>query len=204
MNSLELAVIHDAKNNLGEVIFRLEARGDCFVEIETLVRTSNSLTNLILWHRQQDGEMRVNVDSASPADLLNEMVVEFRQFFPNLTIECDVNDAPIFWFYDETYVRLALVNALHNACRFAKNRVQLSVAEISGQLMFRVCDDGEGYSDAMLERHQKQQLEHVSQKGTGMGLALASAIAAMHANKEVHGAVVLRNDHGAVFELRLP
>ncbi len=204
MNPLELGVIHDAKNNLGEVIFRLEARGDCFVEIESLVRTSNSLTNLLLWYRQQDGAMRVNVDSASPADLINELAVEFRAFFPNISIESDISRAPIFWFYDETYIRLALVNALHNACRYAKNIVRLTVGEIKGQLVFSICDDGDGYSEAMLERHQLQQLERVSQKGTGIGLALASAIAAMHTNKDMHGAVHLRNNHGAVFEMVLP
>lgn len=204
MNELELAVIHDAKNNLGEVVFRLEARGDCFAEIESLIRASNSLTNLLLWHRQQDGAMTINIDSASPADLLNALAEEFRQFFPNLSIECNTSNAPIFWFYDETYIRLALVNALHNACHFAKVKVQLSARQVDGKLVLTIQDDGAGYNDVMLERHDQQQLAEVSRRGTGIGLALASSIANMHTNKGAHGQVVLRNDHGAVFELELP
>ncbi|OIR17675.1 sensor protein PhoQ [mine drainage metagenome] len=204
MNELELAVIHDAKNNLGEVVLRLEARGDCFAEVESLIRASNSLTNLLLWHRQQAGAMRINVDSASPADLLNELVEEFSQFFPKLSIVSNTDNAPIFWFYDETYIRLALVNALHNACRFAKAKVQLSARQVDGRLVLTVQDDGAGYNAKLLEQQGQQQLAEVSRRGTGIGLALALSIASMHTNKGAHGKVMLRNDHGAVFELELP
>ncbi len=208
MNELELAVIHDAKNSLGEVVFRLEARGGCAAEIVSLIHASNSLTNLLIWHRQQDGAMRISIDSASPTDLLHELVTEFRQFFPNITIESNISQAPMFWFYDEAYIRLALVNALHNACHHAKAMVQLSVRQVDSKLVFTVQDDGAGYDDVMLERFSQKQLGEVSRRGTGIGLALASSIANMHINKGVKGQVMLSNAggnaHGAVFELALP
>ena len=204
MNDLELAVVHDAKNKLGEVVFRLEARGDCFSEIESIIHASNSLTNLILWHRQQDGALRINIDSASPADLLEEIATEFRRFFPNITIEFDTSKAPIFWFYDETYIRLALVNVLHNACRFANKIVRLSASVVNGKLILVIRDDGAGYNDVTLERHQQQKSAEISLHGTGVGLLLAASIARMHASNGFFGQVMLRNDHGAVFEMVLP
>jgi len=203
-----LAVIHDAKNSLGEVVFRLEAHGGCDVEIVSLSNASNSLTNLLVWHRQQDGDMRISIDSASPTDLLNELATEFRQFFPKITIECNTRYAPIFWFYDEAYIRLALVNALHNACHYAKAKVQLSTEEVDGKLLFTVKDDGAGYDEAMLERFNQKQLGEISRRGTGIGLALAASIASLHVNKGISGQVMLRNGsantHGAIFELSLP
>lgn len=206
MNDLELAVVHDAKNKLCEVVFRLESRGDCFAEIESIIHASNSLTNLILWHRQQNGAMHINVDSASPSDLLNEVAAEFRQFFPSLIIDCETSKAPIFWFYDEACIRLALVNALHNACHFAKAKVQLStsVCDVDNKLVFTVRDDGMGYDDAMLERYCQHKLAEVSLRGTGVGLLLASSIAEMHERKGLHGQVAIYNDNGAVFEMALP
>jgi len=204
MNELILAVIHDAKNSLGELVFRLEARGGLAAEIESLLHTSNRLTNVLLWHRQQEGTMSIRIDSASPADLLEEMTIEFGQLFPKLTIESDAGNAPAFWFYDETYIRLALVNALHNACHFAKEKVQLLAAELDGKLVLVVRDDGAGFSNDMLARHGQHQLADVSRRGTGLGLVLASAIANLHTSKGEHGQVVLGNDQGAVFELHLP
>lgn len=204
MNDLELAVIHDVKNKLGEVVFRLEARGDCFDEIESLIHSSNSLTNLILWHRQQGGSMHVNVDSASPSDLLDEITIEFRRFFPKLVITCDLSHAPVFWFYDANYIRLALVNALHNACRFAKSRVWVRVLESAGKLVVTIKDDGAGYGEQLLQRFAGGEFAEPSSGGTGVGLLLASSIADMHVSKGVHGQVVLKNDSGAVFEMTLP
>ena len=202
MNPLALAVIHDAKNSLAEVILRLEARGDCQLEITSMLRAANSLTNLLLWHRQQAGDMRISINSASPTDLLNELVAEARPYFAHLQIDCDTSLAPVYWFYDAAYLQLALANALHNACRFAKTKVSITVAQVEKQLVFTVRDDGDGYSDAMLA--QQPQLAAVTQHGTGLGLALASAIAHMHSNQGVHGSVRLYNAGGAVFELTLP
>ena len=204
MNDLELAVVHDAKNKLGEVVFRLEARGDCFAEIESIIHASNSLTNLILWHRQQNGAMHINIDSVSPADLLNEIVAEFKQLFPGLVIACETSGAPIFWFYDEAYIRLALVNAVHNACRFAESKVQLSACGTDGKLVLTVRDDGAGYDGAMLVRYNQHRSAGVSSSGTGVGLALASSIAGMHERNGVLGQVTLHNDNGAIFEMTLP
>jgi K+-sensing histidine kinase KdpD len=204
MNALDIAVIHDAKNSLSNLLFRLEKHGHLEKEIEIILRTSSRLTNLLLWHKQQEGGMHINVDSVSPLDLIGELVSEFSYTFPNIKIKLDTQAAPVFWFYDDNYVRLALTNALDNACSFAKEEVVITVSVVDNMLLFSIEDDGNGYSEHLLEAFSNQCEIETSQRGTGLGLKLANVIAEMHHNKGRSGQVILQNKQGALFEMRLP
>jgi signal transduction histidine kinase len=44
----------------------------------------------------------------------------------------------------------------------------------------------------------------LSREGVGIGLYLAHKVAALHTNHGLVGSIALRNEHGAVFCLRLP
>ncbi len=204
MNELDLAVIHDAKNNLGGLALRLEKLGNFSSEIEMLMHTSNRLTNLLLWHKHQEQGMRINIEANSPSDLISEISNEYCPLFPHIKIESNTEKAPMIWFYDELYIRLALENAMHNACQFAKNKVQISVEESNGFLVFKLCDDGPGFSKSIIENHSANKFSDLSRRGTGLGLVLSSSIASMHINKEKNGNVSLHNSHGAVFEMFIP
>jgi K+-sensing histidine kinase KdpD len=204
MNALDLAVIHDAKNGLGSLLLNLEKRGHFEDEMQLILRISTRLTHLLLWHKEQEGDMHLNVDSASPSDLLKELGAEYQQIFPHLTISVDVSKAPIFWFYDIIYTRLALENAVHNACNFARTRVDLSASMSTNKLMFSVSDDGDGFTQDVLAHLAKQKYTVASDRGTGLGMVLSSAIAQQHVNKGEHGYIQLYNDEGAVFEMLLP
>jgi K+-sensing histidine kinase KdpD len=204
MNALDIAVIHDAKNCLSNLLFRLEKHGHLEKEIEILLRTSSRLTNLLLWHKQQEGGMHIHIDSASPLDLMSELVGEFSYTFPHIKIKLDARKAPVFWFYDDNYIRLALTNALDNACNFAKNEVAITVLVAENMLQFSIEDDGDGYSEYLLEAFENQSEIETSQRGTGLGLMLARVIAEMHHNKGHSGQVKLKNKPGAIFEMRLP
>lgn len=204
MNPLDLAVIHDAKNNIGNVIFKLEAHGSCDAEIEELLHTANRLTNLLLWHQQQEGQLHVRVESYSPTDLVCELEEQFSAFFPTIEILTDIALAPTFWFYDETMVRLALINALHNAYHYTESTVTLGAKEVNGTLVFYVADNGKGYSQEVISQHAKHEFAEITRRGTGLGLVLASQISDMHSNHDRHGKVMLRNENGGVFEMHLP
>lgn len=204
MNPLDLAVIHDAKNNIGNIIFKLEAHGGCDAEIEGLLHTANRLTNLLLWHQQQEGQLHVRVESYSPVDLVSELEEQFSAFFPNIELLTDISQAPTFWFYDETMVRLALVNALHNAYYYTESTVTLGAKEHHGTLIFYVADNGKGYTKEVIAQHAIHAFAEITRRGTGLGLVLASQIADMHVNHDTHGKVVLKNENGGVFEMHLP
>lgn len=209
MHALDLAVIHDAKNILSEITLRLEQKPGFDTEVELLLHAGNRLTNLILWHKQQDQAMHLNVDADSPADLLTELGNEFGGLFPHKQINCNSEDVPSFWFYDRIYLRLALANALHNACHYAKRQIQLMAAVRDQHLVFSVRDDGDGFPPQVIQNLAEQQLAETSRRGTGLGLVLASRIAELHSSKsadgkERHGKVVLKNAPGGIFELWLP
>lgn len=204
MDDLYAAVIHDIKNQLAELALRLERRGDCAQETAILFAASQRLSGLLLAQRQQAGLLQIHVDSDSPTDLLQEVAAEHRTLFPNVTIEVDYSAAPPFWFYDKAMLRLALDNALHNACRHARNGVRLEARKVEDMLEIKVTDDGQGFPDSMLAVDSGASPTFASRQGTGLGLYLASKIAQLHKNKGKAGSVELANDEGAVFLIRLP
>lgn len=202
MDELGAAVIRDVKNRLAELALLLGRRGDCGKETGIVLGAARQLTSLLIAHREQAGSLAVNIDSATPAELLGELAEEYRVLFPALNIEFGGQAAPAFWFYDEALVRLALANAVHNACRHAHSGVRLEAFEDQGRLVFEVADDGPGFPPETRE-HPDGELPH-SQSGTGLGLYLAQRIAALHVLKGRAGEVELVNRDGACFRLILP
>jgi len=203
MEDISAAVIHDVKNLLGELALRLEARGDSAQEMGIALNASQRLTELLLILRQEAGMLRANIDSASPADLLQELVDEYHMLFPALDIRSELADAPPFWFYDAALIRLALANAVHNACRHASSTVSLTASKQGQQLVFEVTDDGPGFPAGMLDATDTSPAP-ASRHGTGLGLYLAKKIAELHTLNDRRGNVVLANAVGGVFRLELP
>lgn len=202
MDDLGAAVIHDVKNRLAELALLLGRREDCGRETGIVLGAARQLTGLLIAHRQEAGKLAANIDSASPAELLHELVDEYRVLFPALELKVDDSRVPSFWFYDEALVRLALANAMHNACRYAAGAVGVSASQEDGRLVFEIADDGPGYSESILG-DACREAPH-SRGGTGLGLYLARGIAALHTLEGRAGEVSLTNRAGACFRLILP
>ena len=203
MNDLYAAVIHDVKNQLAELSLRLGERGDAQKEMEIALNASCRLSELLLVHRQENETLAVNPDSLNPADFLAILAAEYRELFPQLLIEVKDNAAPSIAFFDDSLVRMALSNAIHNACRIARSKVRLAAYERDKMLVLEVADDGPGYPDGLLAEQGEGPLP-VSGRGTGLGLYLARKIAELHHLENRHGYVELSNSNGAVFRMILP
>lgn len=203
MDVLVSAVVHDVKNQLSELALRLERRGNCGQETSLVLQACDRLTELLLALRQQAGQLQANIDSANPVDLLNELASEYRVMFPDLDIVEDIGNAPPFAFYDASLVRLALSNALHNACRHARSSVKISICSETGFLVFEVRDDGAGFSQDVLQQALSVPLT-VGGTSTGLGLWLAGRIAELHRLEDRCGSVRIENADGACFRLKLP
>jgi K+-sensing histidine kinase KdpD len=203
MDDLAAAVIHDVKNQLAELALRLERRGDTVQETGIAFDAARRLTDLLLASRQQSGQLQANIDSTSPSDLLQELSAEYQGLFPNLGFTVDTSNAPAFAFYDVALIRLALSNAVHNACRFAKDNVTLSASTKDGFLVFEIADDGAGFPQEMLGAAPVAPT-FASARGTGLGIYLAGKIAELHAMEGRRGSVSLSNEDGARFRLSLP
>lgn len=202
MNDLYTAVMHDVKNQLAELALRLRERGDARVEMEIAMNASRRLTKVLLLGREES--LWVNADTVNPADFLEVLAGEYSELFTAIAIKIDVERAPAWVFFDESLIRLALGNALHNACRHAKSRVLLSAFKQDNMLILEVADDGIGFLQSVLNL-AGQLPAAVSGSGTGLGLYLANKIARLHQLNDQHGYIELSNDEtGGRFRIALP
>lgn len=107
-----------------------------------------------------------------------------------------MDTAPAFWYFDHRLVRLALDAAIHNAVRFASSEVILGVTQADGGLVWTVHDDGPG-----LDADDPGQTN-----ATGLGTALAEAVAAAHTSRGRSGHIHLGHSpgQGTTFTMVLP
>lgn len=202
MNFADLAAftIHDVKNRLAVLGCRAELRGDS----ETLREAHEAaatLTRLLTLYKAENGGLGVDIEARVPADLVGELAAEIGKQ-GKIPVAVDLDATPTLAFYDESLVRMVLLNALYNALRHARGRITLGAAETGEWIEFAVRDDGPGYPPEMLGRNAA--MAPISREGTGLGLHLAGKIAALHRNGDAEGYVELANEAGAVFYLRLP
>ena len=197
------AVVHEVKNQLAELALRLGQRPDAKTEMLIAMNAAHSLSELLLLHRQSLQLLEVNSDQVNAADFLAILAAEHRELFPEIRIEIDTSRAPCFAFFDDALVRIALANALHNACRFACSKVKLSVYERDTFLVFEISDDGAGFPLRVLQGKACAPAA-VSTAGTGLGLYLAAKIAQLHRLEGRSGYIALCNEKGAVFRMMLP
>lgn len=208
MNDLDAAIMHDVKNQLAELALRLRKRGDARAEMEIAMNSSRRLSEMLLLSRENSDQLWVNADSVSPADFLEILAAEYAELFSDVIFHVDIERAPACAFFDDALVRMALGNALHNACRCARSRVQLAAFEQDGMLVLEVCDDGPGFPEDVLRSGGKLPAA-VSGAGTGLGLYLAHKIAELHQLNGQHGHIELSNGgsgqtNGGRFRMVLP
>jgi len=203
MDDIYSAVVHDVKNQLAELALRLGKRSDAQLEMGIAMNASRRLSEMLLAHREASDQLQVNTNTVNPADFLEILASEYRELFPAITIRVDTERAPVCAFFDDALVRLALGNALHNACRFTRSCIQLAAYEQDSMLVLEVSDDGSGFPENVLASGGKSPAA-ASGSGTGLGLYLACKIAGLHQLQGRHGSVELSNSPGGRFRMMLP
>ncbi len=202
--------VHEVKNMMGELSLNLEDYHSRHHDAEVARmralsrKLQDRLVQILILQNEGGGNFRVNADAIHPEELLEEVAEDARLMLPEgMALESDsrVSDVP-FWFIDRYLVSQVLMNALHNAFKFANSRVVLGCGEEAGGLLFTVRDDGAGYPDLPGFRPDALPQEMKggeSRKGTGLGLRFNEHIAAAHGGK-----ISRSNDAGACFSLWLP
>jgi signal transduction histidine kinase len=194
-------VVHDLKNELGALEAALlqlslhpvagaaaAAHRQCQLLRQRLV--------MYLTAYGAEGELRAFCEDESPADLLAAMAARHAPAGGTVCVGVDAGGhPPPFAYFDRRLVTMALDAALHNALRFARQRITLGVRQHSGHLVFSVEDDGPGLSAAPA----------AELRGTGLGTTLCRAVARAHGTQRADGGVFLENSRegGARFELWL-
>lgn len=202
---LSSAILHEVKNHLAELQLRLSRRDDTSAEQALIASCTQRLSDLLLVQRDDAGHLNANISADSPADLLKDLALGYGELFPSLKISIHTDDAPTTAFYDAFLVRLALSNALHNACRHARKQVRLTARSTDGNIIFEISDDGGGFPPALLKLGITAP-SRPSSSGTGLGLYLAGRIATLHHLDSRTGRVELSNNDagGGTFLLILP
>ena len=195
-------VVHDLKNELGALEAGLEqlalrpeagaaslAHRQCHALRQRLV--------MFLTVYGIDGELRAVCDDESPVEVIESLVARQVLRSPSISVSVRATDeAPPFWHFDRRLVTMALEAALHNALKFARSRVDLSVCAEGSTLVFAIDDDGPGIGPST----------GGDDLATGLGTTLCRSVARAHGAAGKDGGVRLfnRRQGGARFELRLP
>lgn len=120
-------------------------------------------------------------------------------------LSLDTGTDPLMVWADEEAMISVMDNLVGNAMKYARNRILVEVGKEPGNVesvCFRVSNDGELVAENIRDRIFEPFVrgEHATVKGSGIGLALASALA-----MRMGGRLGLEVKDGLnVFELRLP
>ena len=191
--------IHDSKNQLfvaESLIVASEAKhqidlGKARYAIEA---AADRLSRTLAAYRLMRCDVHLAVVPGIVSDLCAEVALAQQHHLAasgiTLSVDCQVIDE---WPLDRDLITDMLNNAIQNAGRFARRTIALSAVEQDGGLVFRVDDDGPGFSSLPPKMNT--------------GLLVAERLAQLHVRHERQGHLRLGNDSplgGARFELSLP
>ena len=211
LQALAAAEFHELKNQIGELALALDEVSSSLPVAATALASPRlncrnimgRLVEILTLYKSDRQELHLNVEAHSPAELVEELVADSRSLANGrLVIAGEMANAPPFAFFDRYLLQLAIYNAIHNALRYAKDRIEIGVEAADGGLRFWVQDDSEGFPPHILEN--QGHLPGRSNSGTGLGLFFAQTIARHHQNAGRSGQMTLENRHGARFSLWLP
>ena len=162
--------------------------------------------DLLLLSRLDSGRLHLEKESISVSELIGEIqrqvgkMAGAHKFIPAQSIPAVSLQA------DPTRLRQILLILLDNALSHTPpgTRIWLEVEAQDGALILRVRDDGPGipaeHLPHIFERFYQVDSSHGGQaRSNGLGLSIAKGLAELH-----QGSICVRNDGGAVFEVRLP
>lgn len=219
--SLDISVllsssIHEIKNQINAMIFRLESlqtqhpgSNDEIVFLkQDATHIGNELLRLLALYKLNQKELRPQTLQHGVEDFLEEKSVQHRATCQAKQITIDYQcDEHLAAFFDENLISNILDTAIHNALRFADQRLCLSARKTENHIVLSVEDDGQGYPQDLLRQQDFSNPQAAEGSNTGLGLYFASQIAACHENKGISGYIKLDNNSrfgGANFSVYLP
>ncbi len=188
-----------------------QERIDLFHSMETntrrLLRQVDALLDIA---KLESGRLKLEAAEGELGELLAEMVSATAPYAESRGIRLTsqgIEELPRFLF-DRDKVEIIAANLLSNAVKFtpAQGRIQVRAEQGEGVMAFEVADNGSGIPKDQLEEiferfHQVDSPRSRQQEGTGLGLALARALAQLHG-----GTLTVRSrvGEGSTFRLELP
>jgi len=147
-------------------------------------RLTRILSNFLDLSRLESGSAYVDPQAFDPAELVREITDDLRMTYKykNVSLTVDAASPGAAVRADRDMITQVLGNLLDNALRYARDRVQVRVRTLDGEVVVSVIDDGRGIPKGksadlfnkfvQLDRPRGGE----GYKGTGLGLAICREI----------------------------
>lgn len=211
---------HEIRNPLSPVVSSLELLQIQSHESETiqtvkvmekhLKTTRRLLDDLLDMSRVSKQKLRIAKERTDLGVILMLSLRSADEFFQarNQAIAAKLPSTPIELLADPTRLQQVFTNLLNNASKFTPEGGEISIEteHLGDAVEIRIRDNGEGIAEDMLKKIFEPFVQvdrsPASQRGLGIGLALAKQIVEMHG-----GTIVAKSDgegEGSEFIVRLP
>lgn len=124
---------------------------------------------LILYGAEVSGQMYLNLaDLHSPQEFVTELAqtaISLSNERFRISASAD-DDVPMEWYFDRNLLNLAIMNAVHNCLKYAKNEIRFVLGMEDGMLKISVSDDSGGYPEHILT----SDVSNVKELKAGTGL----------------------------------
>ncbi|MDO4323907.1 MAG: HAMP domain-containing sensor histidine kinase [Lachnospiraceae bacterium] len=161
----------------------------CSSIMEEIRRMSDMINSMLQIFSVEQGLENVPMQSIALEDIARNVLEDFQPLFARKQIHTELKaDGRLQVQGNEENIRRAMNNFLMNAYRYApeKSKVNVSVTENGGYVIYSVYNDGQQIEEKDLKRiwdsfYQGNAISHGSGvQGTGLGLYIVKSIVAQH------------------------
>lgn len=221
MENFLASSVHDMKNSVSMLICGLEkalaaadsTRLSTYAELVQMnheaKHINSNLIQLLTLYKLGQKIYPFDPQSMGLDDFLQAVVAQYMELLKSHGINLQVHADPgLYWYFDEDLISGVIGNALNNAMRYTRDRINIIARENNGKLELRIEDNGEGYPVQILQESVDNMRSVDFQGGsTGLGFYFSVMVARMHHNHSRLGELKLENGGslgGACFVLYLP
>lgn len=215
------SAVHDMKNSLSMLLHSVDQmceelpeewkqRNNTTTVKYEAERVNSYLIQLLGLYRLQNKMLSLHIDECFIHDLLEEQVAHYEPMLTDKNITLTINaEENLAWYFDREIVMGVLNNALNNASRYTKSRIEISAHIKDDFLVIEIHDDGTGYPGMLLEAAPGEILNNINfQTGsTSLGIYFAEMVTRLHVQGDKKGSIKLSNGGkfgGGVFSIYLP
>ena len=201
------STVHDMKNSLALLIQThnqwlpqlppelLHSREHGIIEYE-FARLNGMLVQLLGLYKLGINQLPLRPAYHELEDFIQAQLARHQEVLESrhITARCEVAEFGLMGFFDQELLASVVANIITNSIRYARQDLLVRAWEEQGVLVLAICDDGEGYPEAMLAEQSDYVLSlNHSTGSTGLGLYFAGRIAALHGRNGVCGHIEIRN-----------
>ena len=215
------STVHDMKNSLAQLTQMYArwlreqpeqlrfSREQASIEYE-FARLNGLLVQMLGLYKLGVNQLPLRPEYHELEDFLEAQLARQFELLKSRQIQAQaaLDDPSLLGFFDQELVGSALTNVIINSTRYARSRLEISAEQCGEFVVLKVCDDGEGYPQAMIEAQANYVLGiNHSTGSTGLGLYFAAQIAHLHERNGLRGYIEIRNGGplgGSEFALYVP